>query len=92
MTKREDPFNVVRRSPIVDHSKGAPVYWVAEPPKLCDVCREPIRKTFADAKTRNGAWGKLDLKCLRIHGIGTGKGKGQLYRLQDDNRWLKVEG
>jgi hypothetical protein len=69
-----------------------PVYWISEPPAVCELCGQKIKETFADARTVQGPWGSLDLKCLRIHGVGVGKGKGQVYRRQDDGRWLKVEG
>jgi hypothetical protein len=72
--------------------EGDPVYWISEAPDACDICGQPIKDAFADAKTSRGPWGSLDLKCLRVHGIGTGKGKGQVYRRQDDGRWLKVAG
>ena len=70
-----------------------PVYWIGDVPAKCDLCGQPIKTTFADAKVdHDGPWGNMDLKCLRIHGVGVGKGKGQVYRRQDDGRWLKVEG
>lgn len=73
-------------------SPPEPVYWVGEVPERCDICNKRVITTFVDARTRSGSWGNLDLQCHRIHGVGTGKGKGQTYHLQGDGRWLKIAG
>lgn len=74
-------------------TKAAPVYWTGTPPELCDLCCRPLGNTFVDGATKpQGRWGCLDLKCHRVHGVGVGTGKGQVYRRQDDGRWLKTEG
>jgi hypothetical protein len=64
------------------------------PPKLCDVCQEPVRgqaetwrhpetravhEVFVDGKTRFGPWGDMCLTCHYEHGVGLGTGKGKLY-------------
>lgn len=69
-----------------------PVYWLSEPPDACQLCGQPIAGSFADAWTKSGVRGSLDLKCLRIAGVGVGEGKGQIYQHQPDGRWLKIEG
>jgi hypothetical protein len=77
--------DVLRPSP-------APIYWHGESPDRCIVCRQPFRNSFIDGATRAGRWGLLDLACHRVHGLGLGVGKGQLFRRQPDGRWLKTEG
>jgi hypothetical protein len=72
---------------------AAPVYWIGPVPANCQMCDRPLGNTMVDAATRpQGRWGILDLKCHRIHGVGVGVGKGQVYAKQDDGRWLKIEG
>jgi hypothetical protein len=69
-----------------------PVYWISEPPDRCDICGKLIHFTFIDGATSRGPWANMDLACHRMHGRGIGPGRGQMYRRQDDGRWLKVEG
>jgi hypothetical protein len=74
-------------------TKPSPVYWMGPVPQACDMCGRPIGDTFIDGATRpQGRWGNLDLRCHRMHGVGIGTGKGQLYTKQDDGRFLKTEG
>ena len=77
---------------ISDKRKDAPVHWIGVVPDVCDLCQQPIRETFVDGATMVGPWRNMDLRCLRMHGRGLGRGLGQMYRRQDDGRWLKVEG
>jgi hypothetical protein len=69
-----------------------PVYWIGEIPTRCDICGAKMQHKMVDARTRNGQWGLIDLKCHAAHGVGVGKGKGQVYERQPDGRWLKIEG
>lgn len=70
-----------------------PVYWIGEVPMLCDLCHKAIKTTFIDGATDFGPWANMDLACHRMHGLGLGSDRGQMYRLQSETgRWLKVEG
>jgi hypothetical protein len=70
-----------------------PVYWVGNVPAKCEICQQPIGLTIVDARTKpQNRWGIIDLKCHRIYGFGVGVGNGQVYRKQEDGRWLKTEG
>lgn len=74
-------------------TRPAPRYWTGTTPRSCDLCQQPLTTSFIDGATKpQGRWGCLCLKCHRIHGYGLGTGKGQMYRKQADERWLKVEG
>lgn len=79
---------------MTDSTQGVrPVYWTGQAPIHCDLCARPLGNTFVDGATKpQGRWGSLDLKCHRVHGVGIGAGKGQVFRKQDDGRWLKIEG
>jgi hypothetical protein len=68
-----------------------PVYW-AGAVSACEYCKRPIGNTMVDGRLRTGPWAVLDLRCHREHGVGVGVGKGQVYKRQEDGRWLKVEG
>jgi hypothetical protein len=69
-----------------------PRYWMGTVPAACDSCEKPITKTFIDGATKGGRWANLCLCCHRQIGVGVHPGVGQLYRIQDDGRWLKAEG
>lgn len=71
--------------------KSDPVYAGA-PPGACDGCHKPLNSTYIDGKTKDGIWGNFDLSCARILGVTLGRGRGQMYRKQDDGSWLKTEG
>lgn len=46
-----------------------------------------------DAKTDLGPWANMTEKSFKEHGPGRlGTGFGQKYVMQEDGRWLKVEG
>lgn len=70
------------------------VYWKGPLPVTCDMCGEPFAgRKFVDGATKpKGRWGIMGLGCHRVHGLGLGTGKGQLYERQDDGRYLKIEG
>lgn len=67
------------------------IYWRI-PPAYCEKCEKPIVSTFVDSATKRGLWGCLCLDCHRRIGVGLGLGRGELYRKQDDGRFLKTEG
>ncbi len=53
--------------------------WYGSEPTACDICASPIKDTFIDGRTREGAWGILCPRCHKNHGVGLGLGKGQQY-------------
>jgi hypothetical protein len=67
------------------------VYWLGVI-DTCDICPTKITTTFIDGKTTMGPWGILCPQCHKDVGYGLGTGLGQRYVLQEDGRWLKVEG
>ena len=42
--------------------------------KMCDICGEPA---LYDGRTKTGAWAYMCHKCMSLHGVGLGTGKGQ---------------
>jgi hypothetical protein len=50
----------------------------------------PIADTFVDGRTSKGPWAIMAPKTHSIHGKGLGQGCGQMYRKQEDGRWLKI--
>lgn len=68
-----------------------PVYWAGEP-GVCNHCDRPIDGSFIDGRLPNGQWGNFDLACARVLRVTTGAGRGQMYRRQEDGRYMKVEG
>lgn len=68
------------------------VYWRSRVPTV-DYFHNPITTEFIDGRTPNGQWTLMAPASWLEHGCGTiGLGSGQRYQLQNDNRWLKVEG
>ena len=68
----------------------------------CQLCRRKITTEFIDGLTqrgisrlgvirRSGAWAIMCPNCHSKYGVGTGTGKGQMYRLED-SKWIKVNG
>ena len=69
------------------------ITWVGEPPTRCDVTTQLITNEFIDGRLKHtGVWGCFHPNTYDRLGCGLGTGKGQRYKLQDDGRWLKVEG
>lgn len=67
------------------------VYWLGDV-KASDDFGDEITTQFIDGRTNRGPWGIMTPANHVLHGVGLGTGLGQLYRLQADGRWLKVEG
>ncbi|MHA2384155.1 MAG: hypothetical protein ACXACT_16400 [Candidatus Thorarchaeota archaeon] len=67
------------------------VYWLGNI-DTCNICPTKITTTFIDGKTTMGPWAILCPQCHKDVGYGLGTGLGQRYVLQEDGRWLKVEG
>ena len=53
---------------------------IGDPPDDCELCGKPLEKYAVDGKTRSGIWCWMCLHCHRYLGIGTGLGKGQVYK------------
>lgn len=51
-----------------------------------------LRGEFVDGKVKEGPWATMCLSCHTKYGVGLGTGRGQKYRIQGQDRWLKVEG
>ncbi len=72
---------------------GKPRYWLGSKIVVCDLCSNPIDKTFVDGSVAGfGSWAIMCSNCHHSHGVGLGTGKGQKYERQSDERWLKTEG
>jgi hypothetical protein len=67
-------------------------YWTGDVP-VKDDFGMTIGIEFIDGKTRAGYWAIMTPMSWRAMGIGMlGLGRGQRYKKQNDNRWMKVEG
>ncbi len=81
-----------------------PTYWNGTVPTRCDLSVPPValsvedatlhdvKRMFVDGRTKDGPWAIMCMKCFTTQGLGLGTGRGQLYRLQPNNTWLKVSG
>ena len=65
--------------------------WAEEIPKKCDLCVNPIKEEFYDAKTKQGRWGILCTKCFKSFGIALGTGFGQHY-IREGKNFVKKAG
>lgn len=68
------------------------VFWTGELEDSCQLCNKPFGYTMYDSVTPSGLWGNICDRCFGRYGGRIGTGFGQKYELQDDKRWLKVEG
>lgn len=68
--------------------------WIGSPPTRCDLCEQPILRSFVDGRVRRaGVWGHLCLSCHETDGSGLGVGRGQRYELEVAlNVWVKTAG
>lgn len=70
-----------------------PVYWKGPVPERCDICSQPFRNVIIDGRVQGDTrFANMHPGCYRTRGVGLGKGKGQMFRKQPDNRWLKTDG
>lgn len=68
-------------------------YWIGQEPINCDMCGFEFKSYFVDGATRYaGAWAFLCPKCHKLHGIGLGTGKGQKYKKESKEKWVKIAG
>lgn len=62
----------------------------------CDLCKTKLddEDFFIDGQIKNsgGKWGNVCLNCFEEHGIQIGKGIGQLYKKNDNHKWLLFAG
>lgn len=65
--------------------------WTGDVSK-CDICRKRIEMRFVDGRLRRGSWALMCLDCHRDYGVGLGMGKGQMYELQTDGSYMKIDG
>ena len=69
--------------------------WTGHLPN-CDFCSVEHKKNevFYDAKTTFGMrWAFMCPKCWKKHGGGVlGMGKGQMYKLHHNGKWIKEAG
>lgn len=69
------------------------VYWTGDVPARCQLSGRPIRSLFVDGRVPGtGSWALMTPGYFRGIGGTYGTGCGQLYQLQEDGRWLKIEG
>ena len=61
-------------------------------PACCNICDRPVGVRFVDGRTRMGPWADMCPTCHARYGVGLGTGRGQLYELQADGRYVKVSG
>lgn len=53
---------------------------------------DEVKDVIIDGRTNMGPWAMMTEKSFKRYGVGLGQGKGQKYKKQADNNWLKVEG
>lgn len=76
-------------------AKKPPVYWIGTPPTYCEMTRVKILNQFVDGPCygiRGGPWAIMHPAYFERRGGIFAQGRGQLYELQADGRWLKIKG
>lgn len=68
-----------------------PIYWCGHLDPVCQISNRPFDKVMYDARTPYG-WANICEATFKELGCKLGTGLGQKYELQDNGRWLKVEG
>jgi len=63
--------------------------WIGKPPKECQLCLSPLKTTFIDGKTLDGAWAIMCPHCFKVYGVGLGVGKGQEYLIAKIKEYKK---
>lgn len=60
--------------------------WAGSDKLHCDICRQPIQRTFVDGVASSGSWAIMCPTCRISEGrIRLGTGLGQKYERQGDN-------
>lgn len=68
-------------------------YWLSPLPATgCQLRNKPFGGVMYDANLPGIGWGNWCQETFEQFGGKLGTGLGQKYVLQDDGRWLKVEG
>lgn len=65
-------------------------FWLGSTPTKCDLCKSAITDFFVDGKTKFGPWAIMCLECYNELAVGLGTGRGQLYKLCESGKWVKV--
>jgi len=65
--------------------------WCGEGPRECQLCLKPIKSSFIDGKVKLGGWAIMCEGCHKLHGVGLGIGKGQIYE-KEGKRWKRKDG
>jgi hypothetical protein len=68
-----------------------PIYWCGPLEPNCQISSKPFDGVMYDASTPLG-WANICQEVFDRYNCRLGTGLGQKYLLQDDGRWLKVEG
>jgi hypothetical protein len=68
------------------------VYWAGSHPTHCQLTGLPMGDTMYDAFLSTIGWGNWNEETFVKYKGHLGTGRGQKYKLTDDNRWLKIEG
>lgn len=66
-------------------------YWLGDVPQKDDFGNK-ITNIFIDGVTYTGQWAIMAPIYWKSFGIGLGTGKGQMYKKQSNNKWLKIKG
>ena len=76
--------------------KDEPKYWlspVKETDDFGDLIDRAVGGVIIDGATHQGPWAIMTPQSWETYGVGVlGLGLGQKYQMQDDGRWLCVEG
>ena len=78
-------------------------FWLGPAPEKCEFCGVSITSKFYDARIKtfrlspSGKSAEIICgfacpSCHTFEGIGLGPGKGQEYKKQKDQRWMKTGG
>ena len=67
-------------------------YWIGDVPAKCQLTDIPFHGVMYDCNLLNYGWGCYCHDAFVEYKGKLGPGLGQKYSLQNDGRWLKVEG
>lgn len=62
--------------------------------EACDACDVELSTVglFVDGNSPRSGWGNYCAACCLAHGVGLGRGQGQLYARQPDGSWKGIAG
>lgn len=89
-----DPAHVARMEQEIEELEmPQKVYWTSPLPATgCQLTNRPFNEVMYDANLPGIGWGNWCQETFDEYRGRLGTGLGQKYVLQDDGRWLKVEG